>query len=288
MIPFRRILFPVGFSPACLAVVPHVREMVKHNHAQLTLFHAADPTVLVFGPNGEGLLTNVPAWKELVEAENARLNAFAAGHFAGLRPMLVLKEGDPGASIAREVAESGCDLVMMPTRGEGLFRRLLIGSVAAKVLHDVSCAVWTGVHGLEAGGMHPGIGTVMCAVNFDEETAAIARAAGALAKSHGARLILVHAVETPAMALELDYAPMRQSLLDGADLSLRKLAAEHGLEGSIQVLEGPTSQAIGDAAAAEGADLLVVGRGASQGLLSQFWTRLYSIVSEAPCPVLSI
>ncbi len=288
MIPFRRILFPVDFSPACLATVPHVRELVKHNQAHLTLFHAADPTVLVFGPKGDGLLAHVPPWTELVEAEHARLKAFATEYFPDLHPGLVLKEGDPGTLIAREVAQAGCDLVMMPTRGEGLFRRLLIGSVAAKVLHDVSCAVWTGVHGLETEGLRPDIHTVMCAVSFEEETAAIVRAAGALAKSHGARLILVHALETPPMALEIDFAAFRQSLMDGADLSLRKLAQEHGLEATIRVVEGSPSRAIREAAEAAGADLLVVGRGVSQGLLSQFWTRLYSIVSESPCPVLSI
>jgi len=35
---------------------------------------------------------------------------------------------------------------MMPTHGLGGFRRFLLGSVTAKVLHDADCPVWTGVH----------------------------------------------------------------------------------------------------------------------------------------------
>ncbi len=35
------------------------------------------------------------------------------------------------------------DLIMMPTHGGRHFRSLLIGSVTAKVLHDVRCPVWT-------------------------------------------------------------------------------------------------------------------------------------------------
>ena len=34
----------------------------------------------------------------------------------------------------------------MPTHGFGPLRRFLLGSVAAKVLHDAQCPVWTSVH----------------------------------------------------------------------------------------------------------------------------------------------
>jgi hypothetical protein len=37
-------------------------------------------------------------------------------------------------------------LIAMPTHGYGLFRRFLLGSVTAKVLHDADCPIWTGVH----------------------------------------------------------------------------------------------------------------------------------------------
>jgi nucleotide-binding universal stress UspA family protein len=36
--------------------------------------------------------------------------------------------------------------VDLPTHGLGAFRRSLIGSITAKVLHDAECPVWTGVH----------------------------------------------------------------------------------------------------------------------------------------------
>ena len=38
------------------------------------------------------------------------------------------------------------NLIIMPTHGYGMFRRFLLGSVTAKVLHDAECPVWTGVH----------------------------------------------------------------------------------------------------------------------------------------------
>ncbi|MCX6599676.1 MAG: universal stress protein [Acidobacteria bacterium] len=288
MIPFRRILFPVDFSAACLSVVPHVREMVRLDDAELTLIHVADPSLLIFGADGTAALKDVPPWEELMAQEQVRLESFARNHFPDLTPQLVLKQGDPGTMIAREVAETGTDLLMLPTRGYGLFRRLLIGSVAAKLLHDVSCAVWTGVHGLEPDQPRPAVRSMVCAVNFDDEAETVVRAAGALAKASSARLTLVHVVELPPMSLEIDVAPFRKSLLDAADLSLRKLAADAGLEADVRAVEGPVAQAISAVAVKVEADLLILGRGGSQGILSQWWSHIYPVIAAAPCPVLSI
>ena len=43
MLPFRRILFPVDYSEPCQAVVPYVKEMIRHFSADLTLVHAYGP-----------------------------------------------------------------------------------------------------------------------------------------------------------------------------------------------------------------------------------------------------
>ncbi len=288
MIPFRRILFPVDFSAACVSVVPHVRELVRLNQAELTLIHVADPSILLFGVDGTAAVKDMPQWEELVAHEQLRLESFADHHFGGMKVQLVLKEGDPGTLIARYVAETGTDLLMLPTRGYGLFRRLLIGSVAAKLLHDVSCAVWTGVHGLEADQPSATLQSIICAVNLDDEAPAVVRAAGALAKAAGARLTLVHVVEFPPMSFEIDVAPFRKTLLDGADLALRKLLSDNGLTAEVRAVDGPVAEAIGAVAVKAEADLVVLGRGGSQGMLGQWWSHLYPVIAAAPCPVLSI
>jgi hypothetical protein len=52
--------------------------------------------------------------------------------------------GDPAHAITDFVASNKVDLVMMPTHGYGPFRQLLLGSVTAKVLHDVRPACQCG------------------------------------------------------------------------------------------------------------------------------------------------
>src|SRR5258707_110280 len=54
--------------------------------------------------------------------------------------------GETVEEILRHIRESGTDLVMMPTHGHGAFRRLLVGSITNKLLHDATCPVWTDAH----------------------------------------------------------------------------------------------------------------------------------------------
>ena len=58
----------------------------------------------------------------------------------------VLVEGDPAIEIVRAAHEGNFDLIVMPTHGYGPFRRFVLGSVTAKVLHDADCPVLTGAH----------------------------------------------------------------------------------------------------------------------------------------------
>ncbi|MGA8595805.1 MAG: universal stress protein [Bryobacteraceae bacterium] len=44
--------------------------------------------------------------------------------------------GDPAAAIVKCAQAEQVDLIMMPTHGYGPYRKFLLGSVTAKVLHD--------------------------------------------------------------------------------------------------------------------------------------------------------
>jgi hypothetical protein len=60
---------------------------------------------------------------------------------------------------------------MMPSYGLGFFRPSLLGSVTAKVLHDVGCPVWTSVHAEEAPPLERiGCTKVLCAIDLRERS----------------------------------------------------------------------------------------------------------------------
>jgi nucleotide-binding universal stress UspA family protein len=61
-----------------------------------------------------------------------------------------------------------------------------------------------------------------------------------------------------------------------------------GVEAPHALIGGPVAESVREEAVRRGADLIVTGRGHSQGNFSAMLSRLYPIVRHAPCPVLSV
>ncbi len=286
MLPFKKILFPVDYSDHCRSIVPYVQEMAGHFSAQLTLVHAYGVGALPYTE----LAVMDPNWPEEVRRrEEQRLREFVTETFPGQHVDSILEEGEPGRAIDKVVQHQGTDLVMMPTHGRGPVRRLLLGSVTAKVLHDVSAAVWTGAGRMVDRRPHDiSYKSILCAVDLSDETEAVVRAAAALAASYHARLSLVHVVELPPPNVDVDFTPFRKDLIDAANERLGELKKKLGIDAPHTTIDGMTADGVCQEAVQKEADLVVVGRGRAQGALSRIWSRLYAIVRESPCPVLSI
>ena len=286
MLPFRRILFPVDYSEPCRAVVPFIKEMSHRFSAELTLVHAYGPEALAASdlPLAD---PDLPA--EAHDLEEHRLREFAAATFPGQHVEAVTQTGEPGTVIHSLVQHQGTDLVMLATHGRGPIRRFLLGSVATKVLHDVSAAVWTGTGSALADHI-PAIPyrSILCALSESPESEAVLKAAAALAGAYGAQLELVHVTPPPPISAEMDLGPYLDAMTDAANFQLRELKAKLGLDAPHTVLTGVISTTIRKEALRRKADLVVTGRGHAQDTFSRLWSHLYPLVREAPCPVLSI
>lgn len=286
MLPFRQILFPVDFSEPAKAISPSVVALANHFECPVSLLHSYELPVPFYGDLAPAELI-IPA--DFQSAHESQLRNFAADYFPGAPHQQFVREGEPSAAIREFVERNGTDLIVMPTSGRGPLRRLLLGSVVAKVLHDVSCPVWTGAHELEPGkATHWPVKSIVCAVGLEDESLPVAKAAAALAKSFGAKLTLYHAVGYPHLAIEVDYEFYRKQNLDQATEKMQNLRWEVDAEASISVVEGSVIQTIRAQVQTAGADLVVLGRGHSQGVVSRLWSDLYDVIREAPCPVLSI
>jgi len=210
------------------------------------------------------------------------------GSLVGERGM-VAEEGEAGTVIHRILQHQGADLVMMPTRGDAPLRRFLLGSVTAKVLHDVSAAVWTGVgSALEKHQPSVPYKSIVCALDESEEAEAVLRAAAVVAKSYKAALALVHVLEMPPATPEMDFNIYRKELIDAAHTRMRDLKTRLNLDAPDTVIDVGIPDSIHEEIVRRKAGLLVVGRGHDQGAISRVWSRLYAIVRDSPCPVLSI
>ena len=198
-------------------------------------------------------------------------------------------QGDAAQIIDDYAQEMGMDLIMMPTHGYGLFRTLLLGSVTAKVLHDTPCPVWTGVHMEDAPAVSSEFATIMCAVDRTEDSVATMRFAGRLAQDNHAKLFLVHAVPGSEIAPDKYFdRDLRQYLEQEARKAIAQLQEAAGVAAHLCLGAGEVSHVVRDSALGHSADLVVIGRGLATRTLGRLRSSVYSIIRDAPCPVISV
>jgi nucleotide-binding universal stress UspA family protein len=288
MLPFRRIVFPVDYSEPSLAVIPYVQDMLRQFSAELTVVHAYGPGAAMALAQSAFDLTDPNLLEEVRDAEARRLQDLVRENFEGLRVQSIAEIGEPGGIICKIARQQAADLIMLATHGHGPVRRLLLGSVTAKVLHDASTAVWTGV-GSALTEHAPAIPyrSIVCALDESEEAEGVLKGAAALARAYQAELYLLHAVEIP-VSPKIDFAPYKKDLIDAANLRLREIKSKLNVDAPHLVIDAPVADAVHNEVLRRKVDLVVTGRGHSQGALSRMWSHLYSIVREAPCPVLSV
>jgi nucleotide-binding universal stress UspA family protein len=285
---FQKILFPVDMSDSCTATAPFVEAMAKKYHADVTLLHVLEmPSGLI--PDWYGGTVPVVDTTAIWNAETEAFHTYLTASFEGLQTHRVVLEGDAAREIDTYAREHGADLIMMPTHGYGLFRTLLLGSVTAKVLHDTPCPVWTGVHVEDSPAISPEFATILCAVDRTEDSIATMRFACRLAHDNQAKVFLVHAVPGPEVGPEKYFDPdLRLYLERDAREAIGRLQETAGVAAPLCMGMGEVSHVVRDSALGHSADLVVIGRGHATRTLGRLRSNVYSIIREAPCPVISV
>jgi len=130
---------------------------------------------------------------ERLEQRKCELAAYLEGQCPDIPLTRETVEGDPAREIVSCASAHSVDLIVMATHGYGPFRRFLLGSVTAKVLHDAACPVWTGPH-LEQAPSYQNIGfhRIVCAIDLAERSRAVLEWAGRFAREFEAELDIVH------------------------------------------------------------------------------------------------
>ncbi len=269
--------------------MPYVKDMLRQFQADLTLVHAYGLGALMTMAQGELAFIDPGLGEKIRDSEEERLRKYAQETFPGLHVETIVEVGEPGGIVDRVAQHQGVDLVMLATHGHGPMRRLLLGSVTTKVLHDLSAAVWTGV-GSALTGHAPGIPyqSIVCALDETDEAEVVLKGAHALACTYHAQLYILHVVQPPIPSPEYDFGPVLKELTEAAHFRMREMKAKVGVDAPHTVVDAVISEGVRHEVQRRKADLVVTGRGHAQRTLSRIWSHLYSIVRESPCPVLSI
>ena len=236
-----KVLFPVDFSPACVAMAPCVKRAADLFGARVTMVHVCD----LASHNGFELCVRAP--QEIAEEHwgigQERLGAFLNTEFLGCEK--VLRSGDAAEEIGEVARRGAFDLIVMPTHG-GRFRRMLLGSTTTKVLNDADCPVMTTEHA-ESVVPRPLEHLVwLCATGLRDDSKRVLGLANSHAAAAGARLSIVRATEKGS------EGEARRQLED--------LLQAVGCEAEIQIAAGRVKDAILGAVSRSAADVLIVGR----------------------------
>jgi nucleotide-binding universal stress UspA family protein len=289
---FRKVLFPVDFSARCVQFAPYVAGFARKFGSEVALFHALH----IYDPFGYGAASSTTVYggseTEVRNLHQRALAEFAGDAFTGITTIRVAEVGEPSERIISYAEEHGMDVIFMPTHGRGQFRRLLLGSVTAKVLHDARIPVWTSAHCESAGDSSTGrhdIRNIICAVDLSPDAIRVIRTAAALAAAYGAAVRIVHAIPA-AEAGEFSTSDecFRRFLFDTATEQLAARQQQAGMRFESYIRQGRVAITLKEAAMNFNADLVVIGRGRLQGFLGRLRTNVSAIIRESPCPVFSV
>jgi nucleotide-binding universal stress UspA family protein len=198
MIPFRRILYPVDLSEPSRRAVPYVKAMAERFHSEIVVLHVMEVPTAMYAPPEGAAWTVLTSTERLKEHRRQLFDSFIQSEFGATPVQAEFVEGDAAREITSVAQREKAGLIMMMTHGHGPFRRLLLGSVSAKVLHDSSGPLWTGVHEVDLVAHDPTrFRTILCAVDTPQKDAHVIEWANSFAQQTGAQVHMVHALAHP-------------------------------------------------------------------------------------------
>lgn len=284
-----KILLPVDFSERSVGATRYASLLARHFQSELTLLHTLTPLHDEFGALEVAGTMLVDVYRARAGQAAAELEAFMAEALAGLNVHRVVLHGDPAEEIVRFAHNEHTSLIAMATHGYGPFRRFILGSNTAKVLHDADCPVWTGVHLEDNRAAAPGpIRSILCALDLGPQSSKTLAWADWLRQEFDARLTVIHATASgPDVADESDRA-WRTRVHESAEAELQLIQRDTGAHAEIFLEAGEPARVICSEAMRVQADVLVIGRGSAAGVFGRLRTNAYAIIRQSPCPVVSV
>ncbi len=278
------ILLPYDFSKQCTLISPYVRSVACRFGAKVTIFGVV-PTAWDTRSPELPVLNGVNAPE--VELK-ARLERAASELFAGVPIEVATALGEAAFKIVQFARTHHVDLIMMPTHGLGTFRTMLIGSVAAKVLHDATCPVWTAAHAEEQ--TSPDVPRkILCPVDRTPEAVKVMRYAAEYSEKMGAALKVLHVVTPVSDILSLpSERALQEEVRAEAARQIEAMRQTASAVAPVTAAVGGVTETVIEEAHREQADLILMGRGSLPNTLGRLHTHVYAMIQQSPCPVLTV
>lgn len=188
----RKIMCPIDFSAGSEQAMRAAARLAIEADAELVLFHSWYVPPIAFA--GGHLIVPPTLFQDVSDdakqgLDEAVLEVTALG---ARRVSAKLVSGLPWTVIVRELEDPTYDLVVVGTHGRTGLARILLGSVAEKVVRHAACSVLA----VRPDGEPRPFTNILCPTDFSDSS----QHAGELAMSlvvPGGKLVLLHVVEVP-------------------------------------------------------------------------------------------
>jgi nucleotide-binding universal stress UspA family protein len=290
---FNRILFAGDLSEHSRAAFGAACSLARGPDAHLSVVHVVEP-VLVSEPTGRPrgarfptiLPGDTPGHRKEVEDH---LRLFYHADVPTAADYLV-RDGHPTSEILRAADEVDPDLIVVGTHSRRGVDRLICGSVAEDIMRRSSRPVLI-VRTEESSLRGAPIRVILHPTDFSAGSWPALGVARALARTHRARLVLLHVAPAEVLTGGTFYAPADLRPEREALEQLKDESAKAGLGGSVQAVfrRGDAVSEILLSAEDLGCDLIVMGSHGRTGLRRLLMGSVAEVViRNAPCLTLII
>jgi nucleotide-binding universal stress UspA family protein len=286
----NKILLPVAVPDAELNAVRQAAFLARHFGSEVVLVHVVAPMSYPVGILEIGYELSGDLHAKIIERAQTDLHQLLGSELDGIAVRPLLLKGDPAVEIAQIARDEHVDLIVQSTRGHGMFYRFLLGSVAAKVLHESTCPVWTNTQLDAAPARKFVIDSVVCAVDLNPHSRNTVLRAARIAKEFGARLTLVHitgGVEAYGPGAPHIVPEWKAEIVGYAAREIAKLQQDLGTKAEVIIDSGNVCKRLNRAVDQAKGDVLVIGHMPSGGHLGENGSG-YAIIRESHIPVMSV
>jgi nucleotide-binding universal stress UspA family protein len=293
MTPFRTILFAADFSERSREAFRVACSLANEQKTRLFVVHVlekeqvGEPPV-AFDRQGVPIALGAGIFEDPESVKNGLREFYTPTHPIDL--FYDVRAGEAAEELLQMAGEIGCDLIVLGTHGRSGVRRLLTGSVAEGVLRKAQCPVLA-LRTLELTEPARGLRVVLHPSDFSPRSEAALSVARALAREHGAQLVVLH-VAPPAILMSGTMAVgMEPSFYVDALDEVRKRVEGPDLKYpvTIRLSRGEAAAEILREAEELGASLIVMGTHGRTGLPRLVMGSVAeAVIRESRCPVLGV
>ena len=284
MLSLKHILVATDFSAISIVALRHALGIAHRYHSNVSLLHVIDPAVYgIAGPDGISAETEVA----LRDAERIETSLRSEGSLEGIRLDFAVEVGPVWTTIADEIKVKRPGALVLGTRGRSGLRKLALGSVAESAFREAPCLVLTvGPKALRSKSSGAEAKGFLIPTDLSPESMKALPYGISLARGASSQLTLLHVLNS-----RVDDGDQNMETVRAIETRLREFLRLHqNTETTVRFMmeAGPPAQVILRVAERHHIDLIVMGLRAWSGDGQPMWRNAYTVVTRAPCPVLSM